>query len=191
VPPGGDRRQHRVRREQQQREASLLGVARPNDRHSPHHDRAEERYLVGRVETQQERTLVPDRCDGRRLDGQAEVGEVEGGVAGFIDDSRQQLFTTAGGACHARISISTRTGGTRRRPATARQRLPSTPVASAFALGSGQAADGFSSVTTEVLPEVVNLRREHCLPNCCRNAALRHEQSQLADGCGPPVIIGV
>ncbi|MGW3507268.1 hypothetical protein, partial [Streptomyces sp. NPDC000994] len=62
---------------QHQMEAALLERrAAGDDRQSAHHDRDEERYLVGRADAQQERTLVPDRCDGHRRDGQADVGDV-------------------------------------------------------------------------------------------------------------------
>ncbi|GAA4072282.1 hypothetical protein GCM10022233_56800 [Streptomyces shaanxiensis] len=56
--------------------APLERRAAGEDRQRTHHDRDEERYLVGRAEAQQERTLVPDRCDGHRLDGQADAGDV-------------------------------------------------------------------------------------------------------------------
>lgn len=42
----------------------------------------------------------------------------------------------------------------------------------AFAWGFERVADG-SSITTELLPEVVNVWCGDCLPKCCQNAALR------------------
>jgi hypothetical protein len=98
--------------------------------------------------------------------------------SGFVHEFRPQMSMTSGGTRRLVESMFTRTGGTRRHSATAPWRTRPPPVASAFALVPNRAADGASPVTPEVLPVLVNIRRGRCLPNCCRNAALRREQSQ-------------
>lgn len=104
------------------------------------------------------------------------------------------MFTTSDSACtrireapggrQSRCSREREAPG--RRSATARSWLPPTPVASAFATATRGATDGVPPVTTGLLPVLVNVRHGRCLPNCCRNAALRGEQSQTSSWTTTP-----
>ncbi|UYQ66805.1 hypothetical protein [Streptomyces peucetius] len=53
--------------------------------------------------------------------------------------------------------------------------------------GADGRQNGGLSATTELLPEVMNNRRGHCLPNCSTNAAPRRGQSQALKDKNVPV----